>query len=84
MNVYLQLCAEFAKISIFAIGGGLAALPFLYALSDKYGWYSHADLANIIAVSESTPGPIGINMGTYVGFTAGGILGGVLATTAYV
>jgi chromate transporter len=84
MNIYLQLCAEFAKISLFAIGGGLASLPFLYAISDKYGWYSHAALANIIAVSESTPGPIGINMATYVGFTAAGILGGVLATTAYV
>ncbi|MEL7623469.1 MAG: chromate transporter [Clostridiales bacterium] len=84
MNTYLQLCLEFAKISIFAIGGGLAALPFLYALSDKYHWYTHADLANIIAVSESTPGPIGINMATYVGFTVAGVLGGVLATAAYV
>ena len=84
MGVYLKLCMEFAKISVFAVGGGLASLPFLYALSDKYAWYSHAELANMVAVSESTPGPIGINMATYVGFTAGGILGGVLATTAYI
>jgi chromate transporter len=84
MNTYLQICFEFAKISIFAIGGGLAALPFLYALSDKYGWYTHAKLADIIAVSESTPGPIGINMATYVGFTAAGIIGGVIATASYV
>ena len=84
MGVYIKLCFEFAKISVFAIGGGLASLPFLYALSDKYAWYSHAELANMVAVSESTPGPIGINMATYVGFTAGGILGGVLATTAYI
>ena len=84
MTTYLLLCLEFAKISVFAIGGGLASLPFLYALSDKYNWFSHMDLANIIAVSESTPGPIGVNMATYVGFTTAGALGGILATTAYV
>lgn len=84
MNVYLQLCIEFGKISVFAIGGGLASLPFLYALSDKFGWFTHADLANIIAVAESTPGPIGVNMATYVGFTTAGIPGGVLATASYV
>ena len=83
MSVYFRICVEFAKISVFAIGGGLASLPFLYAISDKYGWYSHAVLANIIAVAESTPGPIGINMATYVGFTAAGIPGGVLATASY-
>ena len=83
MNTYLALCLEFAKISIFAIGGGLASLPFLYAVSDRYGWYSHADLANMVAVSESTPGPIGINMATYVGFMTAGVLGGILATTSY-
>jgi chromate transporter len=53
-------------------------------MSDRYGWYTHADLADIIAVSESTPGPIGINMATYVGFTTAGVLGGVLATASYV
>jgi chromate transporter len=84
MRIYWQLCLEFAKIGLFAIGGGLAALPFLYTLSDTRRWFSHAELANIVAVSESTPGPIGINMATYVGFTAAGILGGILATVAYV
>ena len=84
MSHYVQLCVEFAKISIFGIGGGLAALPFLYALSDRYGWFTHADLADMVAVSESTPGPIGINMATYVGFTVGGIAGGILATLSYV
>jgi len=83
MNIYLVLCYEFMKISVFGIGGGLAALPFLYALSDKYGWYTHADLANMVAVAESTPGPIGINMATYVGFTVTGLAGGVLATLSY-
>ena len=66
-NIYFLLCMEFAKISVFAVGGGLASLPFLYDMSDKYGWFSYADLANMVAVSESTPGPIGINMATYVG-----------------
>jgi chromate transporter len=84
MSIYLQLCLEFAQIGLFAVGSGLASLPFLYALSDHRHWYTHADLANIIAVSESTPGPIGINMATYVGFTVAGILGGILATAAYV
>lgn len=84
MNIYALLCLEFAKISVFAVGGGLASLPFLYDMSDKYGWFSYADLANMVAVSESTPGPIGINMATYVGYTIGGIFGGILATLSYV
>ena len=52
---------EFFKIGLFSIGGGLATLPFLYALSDKTGWFTHDALANMIAISESTPGAIGIN-----------------------
>ncbi|MCL2121361.1 MAG: chromate transporter [Clostridiales bacterium] len=84
MSRYLLLCIEFAKISIFAIGGGLASLPFLYSLSDRYAWFSHGDLADMVAVSESTPGPIGINMATYVGYTVAGVLGGVLATVSYI
>ena len=79
-NIYFLLCMEFAKISVFAVGGGLASLPFLYDMSDKYGWFSYADLANMVAVSESTPGPIGINMATYVGFTVAGVPGAVIAT----
>ena len=67
-----------------SLSTALAALPFLHALSDKTGWYSHADLANILAVSESTPGPIGINMATYIGFTVAGVWGSLLASTAYV
>ncbi|MEA4891970.1 MAG: chromate transporter [Peptococcaceae bacterium] len=84
MNIYLLLCLEFAKISVFAVGGGLASLPFLYAMADKYGWFSYGELANMIAVSESTPGPIGINMATYVGYTCGGVAGGILSTLSYV
>jgi chromate transporter len=75
--IYLQLFFEFFKTGLFAIGGGLATLPFLYEIADRTHWYTHADLANMIAISESTPGPIGINMATYVGYTTGGNFGGL-------
>lgn len=78
--IYLLLFAEFFKIGLFTLGGGLAALPFLYELAGKYDWYTAADVTNMIAVSESTPGPIAINMATYVGFHTAGLLGGVVAT----
>ena len=82
--IYLQLFYEFFKTGLFAIGGGLATLPFLYNLSDKTGWFSHTDLTNMIAVSESTPGPIGINTATYVGFTVKGLPGAIVATLGLV
>lgn len=86
--LYLRLFWEFFKTGLFAIGGGMATIPFLYDISDATGWFTHNDLANMIAVSESTPGPIGVNMATYVGFitgmngngTVGAILGAVIAT----
>ncbi len=80
MNTLLRLMYEFAKTGLFSIGGGLATLPFLYEMSDKTSWFSHADIADMIAVSESTPGPIGINMSTFSGFRASGIAGGILAS----
>lgn len=80
MMLYLRLFWEFFKTGLFAVGGGMATLPFLYSMSDTTGWFSHAQLADMIAVSESTPGPIGVNMATYVGFTAAGIPGAVIAT----
>ena len=82
--LYLRLFFEFFKTGLFAVGGGMATLPFLYSISDKTGWFSHAQLADMIAVSESTPGPIGVNMATYVGFTTGGIPGAVVATLGLV
>ncbi len=90
--IYLQLFWEFFKTGLFAIGGGMATIPFLYDMSDKTGWFSHNDLANMIAVSESTPGPIGVNMATYVGFITGmkdgnmltALLGAVTATLGLV
>ena len=78
--IYLQLFWEFFKTGLFAVGGGLATLPFLYDLSDKTGWFTHGELTNMIAVAESTPGPIGVNVATYVGFTSGGLPGSVTAT----
>ena len=82
--IYLQLILEFAKTGLFSVGGGLATLPFLYQMSDRYGWFTHADVANMLAVSESTPGPIGVNMATYAGINAAGIPGGIVATLALV
>ena len=76
--IYLHLFWEFFKTGLFAVGGGMATIPFLYDISDKTGWFTHTDLANMIAVGESTPGPIGVNMATYVGFVTGMQQGGVL------
>lgn len=80
MIILLQLFWEFLKIGLFSVGGGMATLPFLYDLSDSTGWFTYAQLADMLAVSESTPGPVGINMATYVGYTVGGFGGAVLAT----
>ena len=80
MTTYLLLFAEFFKTGLFAVGGGMATLPFLYDIADKYPWFDRAMLLDMVAVAESTPGPIGINTATYAGFHAGGILGGFVAT----
>ena len=77
--IYLRLFYEFFKVGLFSVGGGLATLPFLADLGARTGWFTAGDLANMVAVSESTPGPMGANMATYVGFHIGGIPGGVLA-----
>lgn len=85
--IYLQLFFEFFKTGLFAIGGGMATIPFLYEMSEKTGWFTETDLSNMIALSESTPGPIGVNMATYVGYVTGfsqgnvffGILGALIA-----
>lgn len=78
--IYLQLFWEYFKVGLFSVGGGMATIPFLYDMSDKTGWFTHAQLADMLAVSESTPGPIGVNMATYVGFTTAGVWGAVIAT----
>ena len=80
MSLYLKLFWEFFKVGLFAVGGGMATLPFLKEIGTATGWYTYTELMNMLAVSESTPGPIGINMATYVGFTVGGVPGAVIAT----
>ena len=84
MTLYLRLFWEFFKTGLFAVGGGMATLPFLYDMSAKTGWFTAAQLADMVAVSESTPGPIGVNMATYVGFTTGGVPGALIATLGLV
>ncbi len=75
---------EFFKTGLFAVGGGLATVPFLRDMGAAYGWLSEAELANIIAIAESTPGPIGVNAATYVGYLVCGIPGAVVATIGLV
>ena len=84
MATYLRLCWEFFKTGLFAIGGGMATLPFLTNIGETTGWYTQTELMNMLAVSESPPGPIGINMATDVGFTVGGVPGAILATLSEV
>lgn len=90
---FLYLFIEFFKIGLFAIGGGPATIPFLQDLArSDYGWFDSDQLGVMIAIAESTPGPIGINMATYAGYNAGvseygtfgGVLGGIIATLGLV
>ena len=78
--IFLRLFFEFAKVGLFAVGGGLATIPFLQHMGETTGWFTDAQLTTMIAVSESTPGPMGVNMATYVGYTIQGIPGAVVAT----
>ena len=78
--LYLRLFFEFFKTGLFAVGGGMATIPFLYDMADATGWFTDQDLVNMIAVGESTPGPIGVNMATYVGFITGGAQNGILGS----
>ena len=84
MELLLSLYWEFFKTGLFAVGGGLATLPFLQNMAVSTGWFTTAQLADMIAVSESTPGPLGINTATYVGFTTAGVPGAVVATLGLV
>ena len=84
MILLLRLYWEFFKTGLFAVGGGLATLPFLSQMADKTGWFTQGQLMDMVAVSESTPGPIGINTATYVGFTTSGVPGALAATLGLV
>ena len=82
--IYLTLFYEFFKTGLFSIGGGLATIPFLKEIGENYGWYSANELTDMIAVAESTPGPVGINMATYAGYKAAGVPGSIVATLSLV
>lgn len=82
--IFLQLFWEFFKTGLFAVGGGLATLPFLRQIALNYPWFTADDLLNMIAISESTPGPIGVNTATYAGFHAAGVPGALTATLSLV
>ena len=76
----LRLFFEFCRVGLFSVGGGLATIPFLTDLGERTEWFDSGQLADMIAISESTPGPMGVNMATYVGFATAGVPGGVIAT----
>ena len=82
--IYLKLFYVFFSIGLFSIGGGMATLPLLQKAVEKYNWMTENEFFNMIAISESTPGPIGINMSTYVGYNTGGVFGGICATLGIV
>lgn len=82
--ILLRLFYEFAKVGLFAVGGGLATVPFLQSMGEKTGWFTNAELSTMIAVSESTPGPMGVNMATYVGYSISGLPGAIVATLGLV
>jgi len=84
MILYLQLFLAFFHVGVFSFGGGYATLPFLYAISERYHWYTTGQLTDMLAISSITPGPVGVNMATFAGFTSGGLLGSIIATTAII
>ncbi len=84
MKLFLQLFLQFFHIGVFSFGGGYATLPFLYDIAEKYHWYSTKQLTDMLAISSITPGPVGINVATFAGFSTAGILGAMVATTAIV
>ena len=78
--IYFFLFWEFFKTGLFSIGGGLATIPFLYDIAARYDWLSAENIPHMLAIAESTPGPIGVNLATFAGYSAAGIPGGVVAT----
>ena len=82
--LYLQLFLQFFHVGVFSFGGGYATLPFLYDIAEKYHWYSSKQLTDMLAISSITPGPVGVNMATFAGYTTSGILGALIATSAIV
>ncbi|MCI7262903.1 MAG: chromate transporter [Otoolea sp.] len=84
MHILIEMFLRFFSCGLFSIGGGLATLPFLYSISEQTGWYTYDDISNMIAISESTPGPMGVNMATYVGYQTEGLVGALVAPLSLV
>lgn len=84
MSEILLMMFEFFKTGLFAVGGGLATIPFLQEMGQNYGWFDVNTLSTMIAISESTPGPMGINMATYVGYITHGVVGSIAVTLSLV
>ncbi len=84
MNSLFLLFFEFFKIGLFTFGGGYASMPFLYHISENYEWYTPSQLAQFIAISGITPGPVGLNMATFAGYNTHGIIGSVISSCAVV
>jgi chromate transporter len=82
--IYLQLFLQFFRVGVFSFGGGYATLPFLFDIADKYHWYSAKNLTDMLAISSITPGPVGVNVATFAGFSTSGILGAFIATTSVI
>jgi len=80
--LYWHLFKEFFQIGLFSFGGGYATLPFLYDLTRRYDWYSPAELSQMVAVASITPGPVGINVATYAGMKAQGLISAFIATSS--
>lgn len=80
--IYLELLIGFLKVGLFSFGGAYAAIPLIREVVLSYGWVSEEMLTDMIAVSESTPGPIMVNLATYVGTSQAGIPGAIIATLA--
>lgn len=84
MIVYLRLFLEFLYIGLFSFGGGYATIPFLYHLAETEQWYTTQQLSDMIALSSVTPGPVGVNVATYAGYTTAGVEGALIATFSVV
>lgn len=84
LKLLSQLFLQFFHVGVFSFGGGYATLPFLYDIADKFHWYSAKQLTDMLAISSITPGPVGVNVATFAGFTTSGILGSLVATTAII
>ncbi len=91
ISIFLEMFVRFFFVGLFSIGGGLATLPFLTDMGEVTGWFTTTDISNMVAISESTPGPLGVNMASYIGFQIGnnygmglGFLGCIIATAGLV